>query len=163
METGSGGVGGRAGSGPVGAGGTQRPSSKAFYSFTADQSWAPAVNLYETESQYIACVDLAGVDKERIDVELDGQLLLVKGHRLAPTEFDPNSLADLVVEGERRADDVVTGAEAGKMRRCRVHVMEIDHGPFSRSIELPTDADRGAITARYREGLLWINVPKGRK
>jgi HSP20 family molecular chaperone IbpA len=38
--------------------------------------------------------------------------------------------------------------------------MEIDHGAFAREVELPPDADRESITANYRNGLLWIEIPK---
>lgn len=124
-----------------GAGSSKSSGSGLFYGFNSTQAFSPAVNLYETDRAYVVCVDLAGVEKEKIDVELDGLLLTVKGVRAVPTDFDPEPLGS-----------------HGK--RCKVHVMEIDHGPFSRSIELPANANREAITAKYREGLLWIEAPK---
>jgi HSP20 family molecular chaperone IbpA len=42
----------------------------------------------------------------------------------------------------------------------RVHLMEIDHGPFTREVELPPDADKAGISASYRNGMLWIEIPK---
>ena len=123
-----------------------RPTS-SFYSFIPTQTWAPAINLYETARAYIVCVDLAGVDKEKIDVELTDNVLTLSGHRAVPSDFDPEGVTAEVSPG-------------GAARRSKVHVMEIDHGQFSRTVELPTDADRDAITARYRNGLLWVDVPK---
>ena len=38
--------------------------------------------------------------------------------------------------------------------------MEIDHGAFSREVELPHDVDKERINAVYREGMLWIELPK---
>lgn len=38
--------------------------------------------------------------------------------------------------------------------------MEIDHGAFSREVELPLDINSEDITANYRNGMLWIEVPK---
>lgn len=157
------------GEGPLGRSGasgsvpSQRTTNRAFYSFTADQSWAPAVNLYETQQHYIACVDLAGVDKHRIDVELEGLLLTLKGCRYSPTEFDPSSLLDGEAASEE-ADTTRQGSHpsAPAAKRARVHVMEIDQGQFSRSIELPADADPNAIRARYRDGFLWIHVGKAK-
>ena len=43
---------------------------KGYYNFRPNETWQPNVNLYETEDTYLVCVDLAGVDKEKIDVEL---------------------------------------------------------------------------------------------
>ena len=33
---------------------------KTYYNYRCDQAWRPAVNLYETKSAYLVCVDLAG-------------------------------------------------------------------------------------------------------
>ncbi len=38
--------------------------------------------------------------------------------------------------------------------------MEIDHGAFSREVELPLDVNRENIAANYRNGMLWIEIPK---
>jgi HSP20 family molecular chaperone IbpA len=38
--------------------------------------------------------------------------------------------------------------------------MEIDHGSFCREVELPHDVARDRISAVYRDGLLWIELPK---
>ena len=104
-----------------------------------NQTWAPSVNLYETADAYRVCVDLAGVNKDRIDVNVTGQVLSIRGQREVPRT--PHA----------------TGAAA---QRARVHRMEIDHGPFAREVELPADVDNAAITATYRNGLLWIELPK---
>jgi HSP20 family molecular chaperone IbpA len=42
----------------------------------------------------------------------------------------------------------------------KVHLMEIDHGSFAREVELPVDVHKEQITARYVDGLLWIELPK---
>ena len=106
-----------------------------------NQTWAPSVNLYETTDAYRVCVDLAGVNKDRIDVNVTGQLLAIRGQREVP----------------RTPHATTPGAQ-----RARVHRMEIDHGPFAREVELPADVDAAAITATYRNGLLWIELPKRR-
>jgi len=45
-------------------------------------------------------------------------------------------------------------------RRVRIHLMEIDHGGFCREVELPEDVDKDRIAANYRNGMLWIELPK---
>jgi HSP20 family molecular chaperone IbpA len=44
--------------------------------------------------------------------------------------------------------------------RIRMHLMEIDHGSFARDVELPADVHHEQINARYRDGILWIELPK---
>ena len=46
--------------------------------------------------------------------------------------------------------------------RVRVHLMEIDHGSFGRNVELPLDIIATDISAQYRDGMLWIEIPKKR-
>ena len=110
------------------------------------ETWAPNVNLYETTFSYFVCVDLAGVNKEKIDVEVSGQGLTLRGARPVPCPDIPECAPG-------------TEGEPGH-KRARIHLMEIDHGTFSRQVELPPDANRDAITAAYRDGMLWIEIPK---
>ena len=42
----------------------------------------------------------------------------------------------------------------------RAHHMEIDSGRFCREIDLPGNVDVEAIEATYRNGFLWIRLPK---
>src|SRR5690606_18418090 len=98
---------------------------RGYYNFCPSETWNPAVNLYESEENYLVCVDLAGVDKEKIDVEVVEQTLTIKGTREVPVSPD----------GEEKT---------GKLR---VHLMEIDHGSFCRQVELPPDVSRDQIKA----------------
>ena len=119
------------------------PLSKGYFSFCPGQSWAPSVNLYEADDHYLVCVDLAGVVKEAIDVQVVDQQLILKGSRSVP--LHPNA-------------EVGSGKQPPP--RLRVHLMEIDHGAFSREVELPENAAQDRIRASYRNGLLWIEIPK---
>ena len=110
--------------------------------FYPSESWTPNVNLYETTRSYLVCVDLAGVDKEKIDVEVADHRLKLRGARAVPSFWEPGP-----------------GGSEGH-EKVRVHLMEIDHGGFTREVEIPTDADRQGINATYRNGLLWIEIPK---
>src|SRR5208282_6699590 len=82
---------------------------KGYYNFRPNDTWAPNVNLYETDELYLVCVDLAGVDKEKIDLEVANGRLSIRGSRSVPSYGEPESV----------------GPERGKLR---VHMMEIDHG-----------------------------------
>ncbi len=113
-------------------------SQRHFYHFSTRDAWEPAVNVYETADTFYVCLDLAGMDRDAIDVRADGSRLVIRGARSTPQPPDTEP-------------------------PLSVHVMEIDSGPFRRSVELPADVDRARITARYREGILWIVLPRRRE
>jgi HSP20 family protein len=94
--------------------------------------WAPAVDICETEEGYEVLVDLAGVKREEIEVYTEPHHLTVAGWRADPTP-------------------------AAKV--C-IHQIEIEQGQFRRRIHLPDDADEQAVSARYKEGFLYVSVPK---
>ena len=114
------------------------PYSKGYFGFVPSEMWTPNVNLYESDACYLVCVDLAGVEKDKIDVIVHQQRLRLSGRRPAPVKEVTDDCAE----------------------RLRVHLMEIDHGVFSREVELPADVDEQNITATYDTGLLWIELPK---
>ena len=114
--------------------------SRGYYSFYPTETWTPNVNLYETDGAYVVCVDLAGVEKEKIDVEVADGRLKLRGRRAVPMAA---------------AISVDTPST-----RLRVHLMEIDHGSFARDVELPEDVHHDRINAKYESGLLWIELPK---
>ena len=124
--------------GQTGRPGRGDPFQKSFFGFNPPNAWTPNVNLYESETCYMVCVDLAGTEKEHIDVTVHEQRLKLTGRRAAPQR------------------DVADPCNA----RPRVHLMEIDHGAFSREVELPADVDQSRITAAFENGLLWIELPK---
>ena len=107
-----------------------------FFEYSPAQNWTPNINLYEADTAYLICVDLAGVEKEKIDLTVSEGVLRFRGQRAAPE------------------------APCDGGSRCRIHLMEIDHGCFSREMELPADADHAGITASHDNGLLWIRIPK---
>lgn len=113
---------------------------RGYFGFSSAETWQPSVNLYENDTAYLVCVDLAGVDKDRIDIEVHDQQLILRGTRIVPTFDGP--------------------AQAPRERKLRVHLMEIDHGAFVRQVEIPADVQDQHITATYRNGMLWIELPK---
>jgi HSP20 family protein len=114
---------------------------KGYYNFLPSETWQPNVNLYETEAEYQVCVDLAGVEKDKIDIVVVDQRLTIRGQRAVPPCPTPP-------------------CPDPENARVRVHLMEIDHGAFAREVELPHDVVKERITASYNDGLLWIELPK---
>jgi HSP20 family protein len=94
------------------------------------QAWAPAADLTEVGDAYIAEIELPGVRKDDISVELTGQ--------------------ELVIGGEYRQP----GAEGRPLRRAR------REGAFELRMMLPGKADPDEITAALADGVLTVTVPK---
>lgn len=94
------------------------------------QSWAPATDLTETADAYIAEVELPGVRKDDVSIELTGQ--------------------ELTVTGEYKD----SGAEGRALRRAR------RAGQFEYRVMLPGKVDADKITASLADGVLTVTVPK---
>src|SRR5579862_7749723 len=60
---------------------------KGYFPFSPGETWTPNVNLYENDISYIVCVDLAGVVKEEIDLQLDKNMLRLRGSRPVPNHL----------------------------------------------------------------------------
>jgi HSP20 family protein len=112
-----------------------------YFQSHAPRSWTPSVNLYETEERYVVCVELAGMRREQIDVRTDDGILHIQGFRRKP------------VLPERADADSPPSTPS-------VHLMEIDSGRFHRRIPLAPDVVAQQISAVYRQGYLWVILPR---
>lgn len=115
----------------------QSTSSLQYQRFCPAEAWTPSINLCEDDQHYYVVADLAGVKAEDIELKVNLKgVMVLSGRRDTPEPVDLN--------GE-----------------LKLHLMEIDHGDFCRSIQLPADADVERIDATTRRGgLLWIRIPK---
>jgi HSP20 family protein len=95
--------------------------------------WAPEVELSEQDHQLRVRVDLPGVSKDDIHVDVQDRVL--------------------VIEGERREER----SEADEQRGWRR--TERRYGNFYRAIPLPDGADGEKAEARMKDGVLEITVP----
>lgn len=98
----------------------------------AKADWAPAVDISETEKDYRIKVEIPEVKKEDVKVSLQEGVL--------------------IISGERRYEK-----ELGDVKH---HRMERYYGSFVRSFSLPEDAQEDSIDAEYRDGMLFLTVPK---
>jgi HSP20 family protein len=97
--------------------------------------WQPAINAFRCGQSLRICVDLAGVEREEIEVQVESRRLTIRGVRSAPEPWC----------GEEEARQVLA--------------LEIDSGPFSRELTLPLAVKVEEVTAQQRQGLLWIDLP----
>jgi len=96
------------------------------------RTWEPAIDVYETDSDVVVLVELAGANEDEIEVTVHGQALIVRG--------------------ERR--DIKQGIKRTYSQ------MEILWGPFERDIALPAAVDVNQIKAFYERGFLEVILPK---
>ena len=95
-------------------------------------TWAPAVDIYETENELVIKADLPEVNEQELDVRVENNTL--------------------TIGGERKFDDKVK--EENYLR------VERSYGSFSRSFSLPTTVNTEAIKAEYKNGVLTVELPK---
>jgi HSP20 family molecular chaperone IbpA len=115
-----------------------REMNRPSFGFSPMDAFRPSVNLYETLDAFVVCVDLAGMDQNDIEVFLEKGTVVIRGRRQSPLPPDGSAAV-------------------------AVHLMEIDHGNFCRSVEVPASVEQEGIAANYHLGLLWISLPKRRE
>jgi HSP20 family protein len=94
--------------------------------------YVPATDLVETETHYVLRADLPGVSESDISVDVENNVLTVRGERRNEHESTEN--------GYRR--------------------LERSSGSFRRSVRLPRGVDADAISATFDRGVLEVSVPK---
>ena len=94
--------------------------------------WSPALDLYQSNDNVIAVVELPGMRKEDIEISLHN--------------------GTLTISGERKRENSSDGDKAERTERYI--------GTFRRSIALPTRVDAGKVSATYRDGILTVTLPK---
>jgi HSP20 family protein len=101
---------------------------------TADtgRTWAPAVDVAETEEAILVRAELPGMAREDIDIELSGETLTLRGERKFESEEKKNNLVRI----ERR------------------------YGKFLRSFTLATPIQTDRVSASYKDGILEVVLPK---
>ena len=95
-------------------------------------SWAPAVDIYETEHELVVKADLPEVDAKELDVRVENNLLTIRGER----KFEKKVNEDNYLRVERA------------------------YGSFSRSFSLANTVNAEAIKADYQNGVLTLTIPK---
>src|SRR5213080_1509327 len=109
--------------------------SRSQFSRFAPHAWQPAINAYRCDTCIRICVDLAGVDRSRIDLTVEPRRLVIRGTRELPEPTGDEGCAQQLL------------------------AMEIDYGPFEREITFPVDVEIDEAHAEQRNGLLWISLP----
>lgn len=111
---------------PGGAGTTSPGSS------TPTGSFVPAMDVSESETEFLVHLDLPGVKLEDVTVEIHDDRLTIHGKRHGVCQSE--------------------GAQ--------VHRVERMVGEFTRRVALPKTVDQDKVQARFEHGVLHIHLPK---
>ena len=97
----------------------------------ADRQWSVPLDVARDGESFIVKASLPGVDSEKIDVNVDENVLEIK----ANTEAESEERQDGVLLRERRT------------------------GTFYRSIRLPEAIDHAKAESNYKDGVLTVTLP----
>jgi HSP20 family protein len=95
-------------------------------------TWAPAVDIYETEHELVVKADLPDIKSEELDIRVEGNILTIRG--------------------ERKFEKKVNESNYLRVERA--------YGSFSRSFSLANTVNSEAIKAEYKNGVLTLTIPK---
>jgi HSP20 family protein len=98
----------------------------------APRRWVPAMDLVETEDQFVLKADLPGLAEDDVHIDVEDDVLTVSGERKA--------------EHEDKREGYVR--------------VERSYGAFRRSLTLPEGVEPEAVSASFERGVLEIRIPK---
>jgi len=97
-----------------------------------NEEFVPALDLDETEKEFVVRLEVPGIPRENLDVNLVGETLTLSGHReRVERQATENSLWE-----------------------------ERESGRFTRTIKLPQPVDPKQIEALCQDGVLTVHLPK---
>lgn len=99
--------------------------------------WRPSIEVKQTEHEYKVKVQLPGVKKEDIDVELDNEFMTVT--------------AEIEEEKEEKEE---------KEKNEKYHTCEFRYGKYKRTISFDQPIKQDEANAEYKNGVLKIIIPK---
>jgi len=94
--------------------------------------WMPSVDISETDGSVTVRAELPGMDVKDIDIDISGDVLTLKGEKKT--------------EQEKKEEDY--------------YCHESYAGSFNRSFRLPTGVQSDKADAKFKNGVLTIDIPK---
>ena len=97
-----------------------------------DRTWTPQMDIYETPEEIIIRAEIAGVDKENLEVEINTKAVKISGNR----------------------------CELPRIENATYRLAEIQYGKFERTLYLPAPIDTEIVTSSFSSGFLQIRLAK---
>ncbi len=98
----------------------------------AQGSWIPPVDIYETKDSIVLNIELPGVTKEDMNLEVKDNTLTIRGEKKLEKDVKEDSF----------------------------HRMERTYGSFMRAFTLPSTVQQDKVKAKFKDGILEIQIPK---
>jgi HSP20 family protein len=92
----------------------------------------PSLDMYEEKDQIVVKVELPGLSKDDVEVNLTGSMLTIKG--------------------EKKREQEVKEADYYRSER--------EYGSIYRSVDLPAEVKTDEVKATFKDGVLEIHLPK---
>jgi HSP20 family protein len=97
-----------------------------------DRAWNPQMDIYETHEEIVIRAEIAGVNKEDLEVEINSKAVRIRGKR----------------------------AEMSRNENATYLLAEIQYGCFERILFMPSPIDPEIVSASYLNGFLQIRLAK---
>lgn len=113
----------------------EKELEKFFDVFSKEDNFAPSCEILDLEKSYQVSLDIPGISRDEIDIEVKDNHLHISGQR----KFHGKTDKDYILRSERR------------------------YGKFSRVFSLPKNVNPDHIEAHFENGVLDITLPKEEK
>ena len=100
-------------------------------------TWRPAVEIKQSETEYKVKIQVPGVKKDDIDIELDNDFMTIT--------------AEIEEEKEEKEE---------KEKNMKYHTCEFRYGKYKRTISFDHPIRSEDATAEYKNGIVTITLPK---
>jgi HSP20 family protein len=94
--------------------------------------FSPSLDLIEKENEFILNLEVPGIEKNGIEIEIDDNILVIKGEKKQKVE-------------EKDED---------------FYICERSYGAFRRELRIFDNCEKNKIEADYKDGILSIKLPK---
>ena len=97
-----------------------------------ERRWKPQMDIYETPEEIIILAEIAGVNKEDLELEISSKAVKIFGNR----------------------------SEYFRIENATYRLAEIQYGKFERILYLPSPIDPEVVSASYTNGFLQVRLAK---
>ena len=98
----------------------------------SERTWKPQMDIIETPDEIVILAEIAGVNKENLEIEINSKAVKLRGRR----------------------------PEVPRVENSTYRLAEIQYGQFERILFLPALIDTDKVTASYLDGFLQVKLAK---